>query len=1419
MNRPIHSQCIVLGEGSLPVTCVELLQSKGFEVTAFISRDAGIKKDIQKLNIPFYTQILAADSLPRVDYLFSINNGFILEKAVIEKATKLAINYHDSPLPRYAGVYATNWAVLNHETKHAVSWHVLEEGIDTGDILMQAPIDIESNEAVWSVNMKCFEAAIHSFKQLIQQLIDNTLVRTAQTSDRLYKGFMKRPYHLGFVTPNLSISDLKRLQLSTDFGSLNDNEFLLPHLLLGKTCYTLVDFDLYEDAVDKPGIIGRLEGRSCFACADGWLVPTQLFDQNNKPISFETLLDRHSLAEGAQMPQAENSEMVAEIFQKLCKKELYWKQEIERSELLPFPFIRKKSLPSKPYCDTFDFTLPESLCQHFESVDKPLLSEAILLAYCMRLSNQQNGCLGYVPSSLKAALQGYDSVFQPVLPCNIECETGKSAKGIIDSILEHLRNLSKGDTFTRDILLRYQHLKPFIEQTYGYIVCPDLPVCTSDMDETFYLSVKHNRLSMALPDFTLKKRAQWWVEGLQHFVQAMDANVHHFFSEIPVKEMEKNIQKCEQLVHVWSQFQSMAKRYPNQKAIVDGTRIFTYDQFLTDIQHTAHFLGNLGLEKNVSISICLPRSYEFFVSQWAILASGHAFVPIDASTPNERKAFIFHDSASALVLTNIQLSDAFPKEKCLFFDQIQTKSQPVLSFDGDLSDLAYIIYTSGSTGIPKGVLIDHLALSTFVFAASKKYGITQTDRILQFSNLGFDASIEEVFCTLSQGATLYLRNDDLLDPAQTFHFSKQHQITVWDFPTAFWRQLMLASQDWDFPSHIRAIIIGGEAMTNADFDMWKKHQASSSRLFNTYGPTETTVVATVFEVTPTYTLTNGVPIGQPLEGYDTAVLDAHQMVVPKGMTGELYIAGNGLAKGYLNRPENEAKSFVWIENKLGKTRFYATGDLVYCDQDEQLQYVGRSDNQLKIRGYRVEPGEIENRLIQLGDLKHCVVLGRANQRGEKSLVAFFIPKTPDVKAADVLKADLKKHVPDYMVPDLFIELTELPMTPNGKIDHKKLLEIAQSRPIQKVEKAHQEPISPTVEKLVDLFQSILDQDQLGPDDDFFELGGHSLRAVSLMTQIQQQLGIQLPLSSLISCPTPRLLGACIEGEQTDQFWQCMVPIRPEGDKMPLYLIHGAGLNVLLYQSLGNHLDHQRPIFAMQAKGLDGKTELSTSIEEMAADYVAEIRKNQPNGPYALFGFSLGGFIAFEMARQLLDQNQKIAFLGVIDTVTSYAKEDLSLPKKLKAVLKTMIAKPAFLIYAFYKEPNAEKKKFVKQKLRNFKFTLLYYFSRVGLYRLKQASETASDGTPVYLSSKAAVVIDTALNRYKLKPAPVVVDLFKADKQQFYIHDPKTYGWDKYATKGVVVKAVPGAHSDLFAPPNDVHFAKLLNDRLDEIEGH
>lgn len=269
--------------------------------------------------------------------------------------------------------------------------------------------------------------------------------------------------------------------------------------------------------------------------------------------------------------------------------------------------------------------------------------------------------------------------------------------------------------------------------------------------------------------------------------------------------------------------------------------------------------------------------------------------------------------------------------------------------------------------------------------------------------------------------------------------------------------------------------------------------------------------------------------------------------------------------------------------------------------------------------------------------------------------------------------------------------------------------------------------------------------------------------------------------------------------------------------MPLYLIHGAGLNVLLYQSLGNHLDPDRPIYAMQAKGLDGQSELSTTIEEMASDYIAEIRKNQPQGPYAIFGFSLGGFIAYEMGRQLIAQGQEVAFLGVIDTVTTFASENQPPLTKLKHRIQALVGKPAFFLYALGREPMEGKIKFLRQKAKNIRGMLFYYASRLGLKKAGNTPTANGSEQPVYLSTNASVVIDTALNKYVLKPAPLTVDLFRAGKQMFYIEEPKTYGWSKYAQKGVVVENVPGEHSALFAPPNDAIFAKLLTDRLNEIE--
>ena len=1423
--------CIVLGEGALPIKCIELLQANDFELLALISRDLDLSKEAERLNIPFYTSPQEMRAIEAVSYIFSINNGIILKPDFIAKASKLVVNYHDSPLPKYAGMYAPNWALINGEQQHAISWHVLDGGIDTGDILEQLTIDIEPNETIWSVNMKCFEAAIQCFEQLIGKLKSNTVVRKPQNADRRsYFPLMKRPHGLGFVTAELSTEDLKRLLAATSYGHQGDNEFLLPRLLIGNDCYSMPNFQVVTAEVTVPGQLVDVEQGYGFYCTDGLVIPSTLYDKHNAPLAFETLVRTMGWKAGTLLPPPANADLLTKAFETTCKGEFYWKQQTERREILPFPFVRSQHAKGERYTESYDFTIPEALRIVATEEVANYLSIAVVGLGMLRLADRNQGSIGLIPPSLPQRILGAESLLQSVLPLNMSCPDTNSVRKLLLLLLAQIKKMDAMGSHTIDLSLRYKSLVDSAAECYGIVICQQMP--PTPCPETLYLILQDEKLALSLPNATYANFGRSLADALAFFAENMAKNLENKLFEFTIAgsrtmdywKNRVNVPSgsAVELVSILDSFRQQAINQPTKLAIVEDSQAHTYETFLYDVQNVATLLQQKGVKPGNAVLICLPRSYRFLVVQWAVLQCRAAFVPIDSSMPDDRKRFIFEDSGSVLVATDSNSAEVFPVEAVFSMDEMPSSVDSIdFSYQPTLpTDTAYIIYTSGSTGVPKGVRISHQALQTFISGALGTYGIDSSDRVLQFSNLGFDASIEEVFCTLCAGGTLHLRNEEMLDPEVLVEYSIAQGITVWDFPTAFWRQVILATQDRSFPESLRTVLIGGEAITNSDFEVWKKHPSSKCRLFNTYGPTETTVVATVFEVTTDFQLERTIPIGHPLPNYEVMVLDSRRNPVPMGFAGELCIAGPALADGYLNRPEVQEKAFIHIETPTGSKRCYATGDLVFGDSEGCIQYIGRGDNQLKIRGYRVEPGEIENQIMGLGGLRQCVVLGKVNEKGEKSLVAFFVPLDARVGAAEALRLETLALLPSYMVPDYFVEVKEIPMTPNGKIDKKYLLTLAtppkRAPKTPKVAASNQQ-LSPTVEKLTAVWRMVLEDDTITAFDNFFDNGGHSLRAVRLMTEIKKQLGKQLPLSALISCPTPNEFAKLIDSEQTETLWQCLVPIRKTGTKMPLYLIHGAGLNVLLYQSMGNYLDSDRPIYALQAKGLDGNSKLSESIEEMASDYIREIRQKQPDGPYAILGFSLGGFIAFEMGRQLQEQNQKVAFLGVIDTVTTFANENLPLGRKLFEKIKDFIGKPLYFVYVFFRESGSDRSKFLKQKAKNVRGMLFYYASRMGLYKPDSKPQKGENDTPVYLSSKASVVVDTALYKYILKPASLKVDLYRAEKQLFYIPEPKTYGWNRYALDGVNVVNVPGEHSAIFAPPNDKLFANLLNKRLDEIE--
>ena len=321
-----------------------------------------------------------------------------------------------------------------------------------------------------------------------------------------------------------------------------------------------------------------------------------------------------------------------------------------------------------------------------------------------------------------------------------------------------------------------------------------------------------------------------------------------------------------------------------------------------------------------------------------------------------------------------------------------------------------------------------------------------------------------------------------------------------------------------------------------------------------------------------------------------------------------------------------------------------------------------------------------------------------------------------------------------------------------------------------------------------------------------------------MSGIKQKLNIDLPLSALISQPTIRALAELIESQGTSHLWEVIVPIRRTGEKTPLFLIHGAGLNILLYQSLTKHLKADRPIYALQARGLDGKQTLNTNIPEMAGFYIDEIKKVQPKGPYYFLGFSLGGFIAYEMGRILAERGEQSYFVGAIDSVVSDAMEEKSQLKKITDTIVQIVAMPATVFWLFLKEPMAEKRKFVENKVKNISLIMRYYMKRYQDQPSEMdAPKEGEDLSAVYLNSELRIKLMASLRKYLIVPADIKLDLFRAGKATFYIRDKKDYGWTKYARKGLVQHVIPGEHSSMFAHPNDILFADILQKRLEECD--
>ncbi len=703
-------------------------------------------------------------------------------------------------------------------------------------------------------------------------------------------------------------------------------------------------------------------------------------------------------------------------------------------------------------------------------------------------------------------------------------------------------------------------------------------------------------------------------------------------------------------------FEAQVERTPEAIALVRDNQTVSYAELNAQANRLAHHLRALGVQPDSRVALYAQPSIEVVIGMLAVTKLGGAYVPLDPNYPPERLVDMVIDSAPVVLLSIgaphasvVQcLSADFPILD-LRADAAQWEHHSSCNLDPHESvlnarHLAYVIYTSGSTGRPKGVMVEHRSVVNYVSAAAELLGFGPQDRMLQFASLSFDASVEEVFLTLTQGAALVLRTDAWLAGAEQFWaLCEANQISVMDLPTQFWTQL--AQEQAAIAQSVRVIFVGGDALSAAARQAWFSGTGYRPRLLNGYGPTEATIATTVHEMTAGDN--HWRTIGRPLANTRAYVLDSSMQLAPVGVEGELYIGGVGVARGYWNRPELTPERFMPDTfSDQANARMYKTGDLVRYLPNGNLEFLGRNDHQVKIRGFRIELSEIELHLAEHPQVREAIVLA-LSEGSDKRLVAYVVAEA-DEQLASTLRSHLATRLPEYMMPAAFVRLDALPLTPSGKLDRRALPVPSDEAFARQTYEAPQGVIETT---LANIWSELLGLEQVSRHDNFFTLGGHSLLAVRMISRIRSTLGIELTLRTLFETPTVEGLVQRLMQQNSipDDSFDVLFPIQPAGTRPPLFCVHPVLGISWSYSGLSQYLGKQQPIYGLQARGIGGAAPLALSIDAMAADYLEQIRCVQPDGPYHLLGWSFGGCVAHSMATQLEQQGEKVALLALMDS--------------------------------------------------------------------------------------------------------------------------------------------------------------------------
>jgi len=691
-----------------------------------------------------------------------------------------------------------------------------------------------------------------------------------------------------------------------------------------------------------------------------------------------------------------------------------------------------------------------------------------------------------------------------------------------------------------------------------------------------------------------------------------------------------------------SQFMNISQKYPKREAIISSEHCLSYQELHNASSQVAEYIEGEKLESNSHVAIILPKGWEQVVG---IMGSGYAgkpYLPIDIEAPKNRIKLILSQAKVKIIISNqeiIKTLELNNKFDVLDIDKLVNLDKNYLAYDvkSKEEELAYTIFTSGSTGKPKGVMISHENVCNTVMDINERFKVNEEDKIFAVSALNFDLSVYDVYGALSSGACIVLpKEEDRKNPSAWLDLATKNKVSIWNSVPAIVSLLCdeASSNTLPLPKSLRLILMSGDFIPINLIKEIKKLSPKCETI-SLGGATEGSIWSIYYPINDTSI--EKIPYGYPLSNQEIHILDSNKKTCPDYVHGEIYIKGKGVAQGYLHDDLRTQEQFQ-IDTTSGDI-LYKTGDMGYFNSKGYIEIIGRLDDQVKIQGYRVELGEIEQQLLNLNYVEEAIVLDKKESNDSKVLVAYIVGKNNQTIDTESIKNTLSQYLPKYMIPSAIQVLNSLPLTSNGKIDKKFLRNMDVALKLKNEYIAARNEVEEELEKI---FSLVLNIENIGMEDDFFELGGNSLLAISLLSRINKHFKTSLSLTTIFQASNISKLNQLIK--EGNKVFDILLPIQIDGNKTPIYAVPGIGGTGLEFELLSRTLGTTQPFYGLQSVGFDGTCSFLPTVEAIAQANVKAIKKFQPQGPYKIIGFSFGGTVAFEMARILGNEIDGIMML-------------------------------------------------------------------------------------------------------------------------------------------------------------------------------